>query len=58
MINDFKDTRFKVEILLRNNQKGKTKICKGLKEVEDFTNAERIIVGKKNFVGYSSQAID
>ena len=58
MNNQFKDTNFKVEILLKNNQRGKTKICKGLKEVEDFTDAERIIAGKKNYIGYRSQAIN
>ena len=57
MSNQFKDTKFKVEIVLRDKQQGKTKTCVGLKEVSRFTNTERSIAGK-NYAGYRSQAID
>ena len=58
MSNQFKDTRFKVEIILRDKQQqGKVKTCVGLKEVSRFTDAERSIAGI-NYVGYRSQAID
>ena len=43
MHNQFKDTKFKVEIVLRDKQQGKAKICVGLKEVSRFTDAERSI---------------
>ena len=57
MSNQFKDTKFKVEIVLRDKQEGKVKTCVGLKEVSRFTDTERIIAGK-NYAGYRSQAID
>ena len=57
MSNQFKDTKFKVEIVLRDKQQGKVKTCVGLKEVSRFTDAERRIAGK-NYAGYRSQAID
>ena len=56
MSNQFKDTKFKVEIVLRDGRE-KVKTCVGLKEVSRFTDAERIVAGK-NYVGYRSQAID
>ena len=57
MSNQFKDTKFKVEIVLRDKQQGKVKTCVGLKEVSRFTDTERSIAGK-NYAGYRSQAID
>jgi hypothetical protein len=58
MNNQFKDTKFKVEIIFRNKQQqGKVKTCVGLTEVSRFTDAERNIAGK-NYVGYRSQVID
>jgi len=57
MNNQFKDTKFKVEIVLRDKQQGKVKTCVGLKEVSRFTDAERNAAGK-NYAGYRSQAID
>lgn len=57
MSNQFKDTRFKVEIILRDKKKGKVKTCFGLKEVSRFTDSERSIAGI-NYAGYRSQAID
>ena len=57
MSNQFKDTKFKVEIVLRDKQQGKAKTCVGLKEVSRFTDTERSIAGK-NYAGYRSQAID
>ena len=57
MSNQFKDTRFKVEIILRDKKKGKVKTCCGLKEVSRFTDAEHSIAGI-NYAGYRSQAID
>ena len=57
MSNQFKDTKFRVEIILRDGQQGKVKTCSGLKEVSRFTDAERSIAGI-NYAGYRSQAID
>ena len=57
MSNQFKNTKFRVEIILRDGQLGKVKTCFGLKEISRFTNAERSIAGI-NYAGYRSQAID
>ena len=57
MSNQFKNVKFKVEIILRDKQQGKVKTCVGLGEVSRFTDAERNIAGK-NYVGYRSQAIN
>lgn len=56
MCNQFKNTKFKIEIVLRDKQQGKVKTCVGLKEVSRFTDTERNIAGK-NYAGYRSQAI-
>ena len=57
MSNQFKNVKFKVEIILRDKQQGKVKTCVGLKEVSRFTEAERNVAGK-NYVGYRSQAMN
>ena len=57
MSNQFKNVKFKVEIILRDKQQGKVKTCVDLGEISRFTDAERSIAGK-NYAGYRSQAID
>lgn len=57
MSNQFENTKFRVEIIFRDGQRGKVKTCYGLKEVSRFTDAERNIAGI-NYAGYRSQAID
>ena len=57
MSNQFKNVKFKVEIILRDKQQGKVKTCVGLGEISRFTDTERSIAGK-NYAGYRSQAID
>ena len=49
---------FKVEIILSGNKPGNKMFCLGLDDVHKFTDEQRINVGKENYSGYRSQAIN